>query len=76
MRQAVLREVVCVDVNRQLHIDIPADMGDEFEIIVLPIQTQGTTSLSEDERFALSVYSAAVETDAQEDAIWEQYVSK
>lgn len=76
MRQAVLREVVCVDVNRQLHIDIPADMGDEFEIIVLPIQTQDVKSLSENERFALSAYSAVVESDAQEDVIWEQYVGK
>jgi hypothetical protein len=76
MRQAVLREVVRVDVNRQLHIDIPVEMGDEFEIIVLPIQTQVETSLRQDEKFALSVYSEAVETDAKEDAIWEQYVSK
>lgn len=76
MRQAVLRKVVCVDVNRQLHIDIPADMGDEFEVIVLPIQTQDVKSLSENERFALSAYSAVVENDAQEDVIWEKYVGK
>uniref|UniRef100_E6QRG9 Uncharacterized protein n=1 Tax=mine drainage metagenome TaxID=410659 RepID=E6QRG9_9ZZZZ len=36
MRQAILRENLCVDANHQLHIDVPADMGDEFEVIVIP----------------------------------------
>ena len=35
MIQAVLRRTMRVDANRQLHIDVPAEMGDEFDIIVL-----------------------------------------
>lgn len=36
MIQAILRESLCVDANHQLHINVPADMGDEFEVIVIP----------------------------------------
>jgi hypothetical protein len=36
MRQAVIRETLRVDANHQLHISVPADMGDEFEVIVFP----------------------------------------
>jgi hypothetical protein len=37
MRQAILRENLSVDANHQLHINVPADMGNEFEVIVIPL---------------------------------------
>jgi hypothetical protein len=36
MKQAVLRETLRVDANHQLHINVPADMGEEFEVVVFP----------------------------------------
>jgi|GEM_PF-4839440 len=33
MRQKVIREIVRVDENHQVHINIPLDMGDEIENI-------------------------------------------
>ncbi|MHB1677555.1 MAG: hypothetical protein ACYCSS_08495 [Sulfuriferula sp.] len=36
MKQAILRESLVVDANHQLHIDVPADMGNEFEVFVIP----------------------------------------
>lgn len=74
MKQAVIRETLCVDANRQLHINIPADMGDEFEVIVLPICANAANQLSEDDQFMLAAYSAVIESSSEEDAVWEKYV--
>ncbi|OAI07114.1 hypothetical protein [Methylomonas methanica] len=74
MRQAVLREILCVDANRQIHIDIPADMGDQFEVIVMPVGTNSAIQLSEDEQLLLANYSAVIESNPEEDALWEKYV--
>jgi hypothetical protein len=75
MRQAILRENLRVDANRQLHINVPADMGEEFEVIVLPLCTKAAEStLSDDEQFMLAAYSAVVESDPEENAVWEKYV--
>jgi hypothetical protein len=75
MRQAILRENLCVDANHQLHINVPADMGDEFEVIVLPLRAKAVEgTLSDDEQFMLAAYSAVIENDADENAVWEKYV--
>jgi hypothetical protein len=74
MRQAVLRETLCVDANRQIHIDIPADMGDQFEVIVLPVGTKSAIQLSEGEQLLLANYSAVIDNNPEEDALWEKYV--
>ncbi|MGZ8173658.1 MULTISPECIES: hypothetical protein [Methylobacter] len=74
MRQAVLRETLHIDVNHQLHISVPADMGNEFEVIVLPIQTNALDELNDDDQFMLAAYSAVIENDPEEDAVWEKYV--
>ena len=75
MRQAILRENLCVDANHQLHINVPADMGEEFEVIVLPVRAKAAEStLSDDEQFMLATYSAVIENDPEEDAIWGKYV--
>lgn len=74
MKQAVLREILCVDANHQLHIDVPAEMGDEFEVIVLPVRSKAAKELSDDDQFMLAAYSAVIESDPAEDAIWEKYV--
>ncbi|EGW22959.1 hypothetical protein [Methylobacter tundripaludum] len=74
MKQAVIREILCVDANRQLHINVPADMGDEFEVIVLPICANAANELSEEDQFMLAAYSAVTESSSEEDAVWEKYV--
>lgn len=74
MKQAVLRETLCVDANHQLHISVPADMGDEFEVIVLPVRPKAAKELSDEDQFMLSAYSAVIENNSEEDAMWEKYV--
>ena len=74
MRQAVLRETLYVDINHQLHISVPADMGTEFEVIVIPIHSKAVDKLNDDEQFMLAAYSAVIENDPEEDAVWEKYV--
>jgi hypothetical protein len=75
MRQAVLRETLCVDANHQLHIDLPAEMGNEFEVIVLPIQSKALDELNDDDQFMLAAYSAVIENDPEEDAVWEKHIT-
>jgi hypothetical protein len=74
MKQAVLRETLCVDANHQLHINVPADMGDEFEVIVLPVRAKAVEGLNDDDQFMLAAYSAVIESNSEEDAVWEKYV--
>ena len=74
MKQAVLREILCVDANHQLHISVPAEMGDEFEVIVLPVRSDTVKEPSDDDQFMLAAYSAVIESDSEEDAVWEKYV--
>ncbi|MDP1679929.1 MAG: hypothetical protein Q8L02_07455 [Candidatus Nitrotoga sp.] len=74
MKQSVLRETLCVDANHQLHINVPANMGDEFEVIVLPVRSKAVKELSDDDQFMFAAYSAVIESDPKEDAIWEKYV--
>lgn len=74
MKKAVLREILCVDANHQLHINVPADMGAEFEVIVLPVRSKAAKELSDDEQFMLAAYLSVIESNSEEDAIWEKYV--
>jgi hypothetical protein len=67
---------LCVDSNHQLHIDVPAEMGNEFEVIVLPIYTKTVEGLNDDDQFMLAAYSVAIENDSEEDAVWEKYVRR
>lgn len=76
MRQAVLRETLCVDANHQLHINVPADMGDEFEVIVLSARAKSEKKLSDEDQFMLAAYSSVVDNNAEEDAVWGKYVRK
>lgn len=75
MRQTVLRETLRVDANHQLHIDVPAQMGNEFEVIVLPIQSKALDELNDDDQFMLAAYSAVIENDPEEDAVWEKHIT-
>ena len=51
-------------------------MGEEFEVIVLPIQQgQGAGELEDNQLFNLSVYATITPDDSEEDAIWEKYVN-
>ena len=74
MKQAVIREILCVDANHQLHINVPADMGEEFEVIVLPVRSKTAQELSDDDQFMLAAYSAVIEDNSEEDVVWRKYV--
>ncbi len=74
MRQAVLRETLRFDINHQLHISVPTDMENEFEVIILPIQPKALEALNDDDQFMLAAYSAIIENDPEEDAVWGKYV--
>lgn len=74
MKQAVLRETLSVDANHQLHINVPADMGDKFEVIVLPVRVNTVEKLNDDEQFMLAAYSAVIDSNQEEDTVWEKYV--
>jgi hypothetical protein len=74
MKQAILRETLFVDANHQLHINVPAEMGDEFEVIVLPARSKAAKDLGDDDQFMLAAYSAAIESSSEEDAVWSKYV--
>ena len=76
MKQSILREILRVDSSRRLHIDIPAGMGDEFEVIVLPTQPKSESGMvSNEDRFMLAAYSAVTPEDAEEDEIWGRYLN-
>lgn len=74
MKQAVLIEDLQIDEGHQLHIKVPADMGRQFRVIVLPMDRPIQPDITQDEAFMLSAYSSVTEDDPQEDAVWEKYV--
>ena len=74
MRQAVLRQTLHVDVNHQLHISVPTDMGTEFEVILMPLHSKAVDKLNDDEQFILAAYSAVIENEPEEGAVWQKYV--
>ena len=75
MKLNIYREIVHTDEHHRIHIEIPRDMGDEFEIILIPVQANHKTAdnLSEEDRFNLATYAAVIDEDAEEDALWERY---
>lgn len=77
MNQGILRKVLHVDADRNLQIKIPIEMGDEFEVIVLPIQPSSSSAdrFSELEQLNIGAHSASFEDSEEEDAIWEKYVN-
>jgi hypothetical protein len=58
----------------ELHISVPADMGTEFEVIVIPLHSKAVDKLNDDEQLMLEAYSAVIENDHEEDAVWKKYV--
>lgn len=75
MKLKIIREIVHADENHRIHIDVPPAMGDEFEVILLPVLPQNETSgsLSDEDRFKLAAYSAMIDEDPEEDELWERY---
>ena len=65
-----IRKIVNLDHSRTLSVEVPPEMGNAVELIVLSCDEQ----LSEDEAFFVSAYSAVIELDAEEDKIWERYL--
>ena len=49
-------------------------MGTEFEVIVIPLHSKAVDKLNDDEQLMLEAYSAVIENDHEEDAVWEKYV--
>ena len=50
-------------------------MGNEFEVIV-PLRAKAVSELNDDDQFMLAAYSAVIESDPEEDAVWEKYVRR
>ena len=74
MKQNIIREILRVDKNHQLHLNIPPEMGEEVEVILMPLASKDKTlNLSEEERFKLAAYAAVIEEDTEEDTLWEPY---
>lgn len=74
MKPAVLVEDLTVDAHHQLHIQVPADMGRRFKVIVLPAIEPDEGELTPEATFLLAAYSAGIEEDPEEDGIWKKYV--
>ena len=51
-------------------------MGNEFEVIVLPLGDKTVDGLNDDDQFMLAAYPAVIESDPEEDAVWEKYVRR
>jgi hypothetical protein len=49
-------------------------MGNEFEVIILPLHAKAVGELNDDDQFMLAAYSAVIESNLEEDAVWEKYV--
>lgn len=74
MKQNIIREILHVDKNHQLHLNVPPEMGEEVEVILMPLASRGKSqNLSDEDRFKLAAYNAVVEEDPDEDALWERY---
>lgn len=52
MKHAVLIEEMQVDDRHQLHITVPADMGQHFKVIVLPVESAQSTDLQDRQMMA------------------------
>ena len=75
MKLKIIRELVQVDENRQICIDVPPDMGDEFDVILMPVRSGEIAGrLDEEDLFKLSAYAAVVDEDPEEDSLWERYI--
>ena len=75
MKLKIIREFAQVDENRQIRIDVPPDMGNEFEVILMPVRSgESAGNLSEEDLFNLSAYAAVVDEDLEEDSLWERYI--
>jgi len=75
-----IRKIVNLDHGRTLSVEVPPEMGNSVEFIVLSCDEKLTKTretheqLSEDEVFLVSAYSAVIEEDSEEDKIWERYL--
>ena len=72
-----IRKIVNLDHDRTLSIEVPPEMGNSVELIVLSCDEELTKTheqLTEDEAFLVSAYSAVIEEDSEEDKIWERYL--
>jgi len=70
MNTIAIRQHVITDASHMIHLTIPPEMGNEVEVIVIPI----TELTSEEESFNLAACATVLEDDEQEDAIWRKYV--
>ena len=75
MKLKIIREFAQVDENRQIRIDVPPDMGNEFEVILVPVRSgESAKRLGKEDLFNLSAYAAVVDEDLEEDSLWERYI--
>ncbi len=75
MKLKIIREFAQVDENRQIRIDVPPDMGNKFEVILMPVRSgESAGRLGKEDLFNLSAYAAVVDEDLEEDSLWERYI--
>jgi len=75
MKHAVLIEEMQVDDRHQLHITVPADMGQHFKVIVLPVVTVQNPGFQDSQVMARlmdeSGFSRTVLNSPEED-VWNE----
>jgi len=75
-----IRKIVNLNHDRTLSIEVPLDMGNIVELIVISCDDELTETrvthedLSENEAFLVASYSAVIEEDSEEDKVWESYL--
>jgi len=80
MMANAIRKIINLDHSRTLSIEVPPEMGDSVELIVLSYDDELTKTgktheqLTDDETFLVSAYAAVIEEDSEEDKIWERYL--
>ena len=73
-----LREVVSRDIFK--NYDIPKELGDKFEMILLPIDdskkehSMGNRDVDSNKQFLAASYNVVIEDNEKENDIWSKYL--
>jgi hypothetical protein len=74
MKKNIFCEILRVDKNHQIHLNVPKEMGEEVEVILMPLSfPKNAKDFSSEELLKIAAYVASVGEDAEEDTLWESY---
>ena len=68
-----LRKFETVGDNGMIHIDIPQEFGNRVEVLILPVQAGVEVADAPVDAYFLS---NAFGDDAEEDAVWQKYITE